>query len=66
MTETEKYLDSVGRKGSDERLRAIASTDLGERSEAAKRVNDKRYRRLELIRNGFDAETAKLIVAREK
>lgn len=66
MKEVEKYLDSIGPKGSDERLQAIASMALGERSEAAKRVIDKRHRRLELINNGIDVETVKIIVAHEK
>lgn len=44
------------------RLEAIASMNLGERSEAAKRALAKRARRRELMEYGMDFETACLIV----
>ena len=38
----EAYLNSIGKIGSSERLKAISMMNLGERSEAAKRVLVKR------------------------
>lgn len=64
-TELEKYLDSVGEVGSFDRLAAIANLDLGKRSDAARRVMDKRNRRMELIETGMSYETAVMIVNRE-
>ena len=65
MESLEKYLDSIGEKNSAERLRVIASMDLGERSDAARRVCEKRYRRKELMEMGLSYENAVLIVNRE-
>ena len=64
-TELEKYLDSFGEVGSFDRLAAISNLDLGERSDAARRVMDKRNRRMELIEMGMSYETAIMIVNRE-
>ena len=66
MESIEKYLNSVGEKGSTERLLVIATMNLGERSEAARRVSDKRYRRKELMDMGLSYENAVLIVNREE
>lgn len=46
------------------RIEVISKLDLGERSEAAKRVLEKRYRRLELISKGFSFLESCLIVNR--
>lgn len=62
--ETEKYINQFP-VASNERLHAIASLDLGERSEAAKRALDNRYRRKELIDKGITHEHACLIVNKE-
>ena len=64
MESIEKYLDSIGEKGSTQRLEVIASTNLGTRSEAARRVCEKRYRRKELMDKGLSVEYAVLIVNR--
>jgi hypothetical protein len=65
MENIEKYLDSIGEKSSTERLEVIASMNLGNRSEAARRVCEKRYRRKELMDKGLSIEYAVLIVNRE-
>lgn len=65
MENIEKYLDSIGEKSSTERLGVIASMNLGNRSEAARRVCEKRYRRKEMMNKGFSFEYAVLIVNRE-
>ncbi len=65
MENLEKYLDSIGEKSSTERLRVIASMNLGKRSEAAMRVCEKRYRRKELMDKGLSFENTVLIVNRE-
>lgn len=65
MENIEKYLDSIGEKSSTERLGVIASMNLGNRSEAARRVCEKRYRRKELMDKGLSFEYAVLIVNRE-
>lgn len=65
MENLEKYLDTIGEKGSIQRLEVIASMDLGRRSEAAKRVYEKRHRRKELISMGLAYEHAVLIVNKE-
>lgn len=44
-TDLEKYFNSVGEKGSIDRLQAIADANLGERSEAAQRAINKRIER---------------------
>lgn len=44
-TDLEKYFNSVGEKGSIDRLQAIADVNLGERSEAAQRAINKRIER---------------------
>ena len=61
----EKYLDSIGEKGTIQRLKAISSMDLGKRSDAARRVCEKRSRRKELMDMGLSYENAILIVNRE-
>jgi hypothetical protein len=65
MKNIEKYLDSIGEKSSTERLGVIASMNLGNRSEAARRVCEKRYRRKELMDKGLSFEYAVLIVNKE-
>ena len=65
MENLEKYLDTIGEKGSIQRLEVIASMDLGMRSEAARRVCEKRYRRKELMDMGLSYENSVLIVNRE-
>jgi hypothetical protein len=65
MENIEKYLDSIGKKSSTERLGVIASMNLGNRSEAARRVCEKRYRRKELMDKGLSFEYAVLIVNKE-
>lgn len=65
MENLEKYLDSIGEKGSIQRLEVIASMDLGKRSDAARRVCEKRYRRKELMDMGLSYENAVLIVKKE-
>ena len=47
------------------RLDAIASMNLGERSEAAKRASANRARRRELLEYGMDFATACLVVNKE-
>ena len=47
------------------RLDAIASMNLGERSEAAKRASANRARRRELVEHGMDFATACFIVNKE-
>jgi len=61
----EDYLDSKGEKGSTKRLEIIASMNLGTRSEAARRVCEKRYRRKELMDIGFSFEDAVLIINKQ-
>ena len=65
MENLEKYLDSIGEKSSIQRLEVIASMDLGKRSDAARRVCEKRNRRKELMDTGLSYENAVLIVNRE-
>lgn len=61
----EKYLDSIGEKGSLVRLNAIAFMDLGARSEAAKRAIENRYMRKEIMDKGLSFEDAVLLVNRQ-
>jgi hypothetical protein len=56
------YINSIGSMGSPERLQAIANLDLGERSESAKRVLEKRCFRKDLIDKGLTFENVCLIV----
>ena len=65
MENIEKYLDSIGEKGSIQRLEVIASMDLGKRSDAARRVCEKRYRRKELMGIGLSYENAVVVVNNE-
>ena len=65
MENLEKYLDSIGEKGSIQRLEVIATMGLGKRSDAARRVCEKRYRRKELMEMCLSYENAVLIVNRE-
>lgn len=65
MRNLEEFLDSLGEKGSMERLSVIATANLGERSNAANLVIQKRFRRKELMDMGLSFENAKLIVDRE-
>lgn len=60
--DVEKYLDSIGAKSDTERLSAIASLNLGERSEAAARVIRKRQRRRELMDKGLSFAEACMLV----
>lgn len=62
----ESILDRYGPKSSVPRLIAIASMDLGERSEAAKRVIEKRERRVYLVAMGFTFQEACLILNSSK
>jgi hypothetical protein len=64
--DVEKYLDSIGAKSSAERLAAIASLNLGDRSEAAARVLRKRQRRRELMDKGLSFTEACMIVNEEQ
>ena len=48
-----------------ERLYAIASMNLGKRSDAAERASQNRARRKELMDYGIDFETACLVVNQE-
>lgn len=66
MENLERYLDSIGEKSSIERLEMIASMNLEERSDAARRVCEKRYRRKELMDMDLSFEDAVLIVNRER
>jgi hypothetical protein len=65
MENLEKYLDTIGEKGSTKRLEIIASMDLGLRSESAIRVLNKRNRRKELMEKGLSFEHSVLIVNNE-
>ena len=47
------YINSAGQIGSNERLQAIADLDLGKRSEAAKRVLERRNQTKDLIDKGI-------------
>lgn len=60
----ENYINSTGEIGSSERLQTIANLDLGKRSEAAKRVLERRNYRKDLMGKGFSFEEAALIVNR--
>lgn len=62
MSALERYLDTIGERGSMQRLEVIASMNLGQRSESAKLVMEKRNRRIELMQLGHSYETAVLIV----
>lgn len=44
----DNYINSTGKTGSTERLQTIASLNLGQSSEAAKRVLEKRKRRIQV------------------
>lgn len=57
-----EYLDKIGEPGSNERLNAISCLNLGERSDAARRVLDKRHNRIDLMNKGLTFEDACLIV----
>lgn len=65
MDNLEKYLDGFGEKGSLNRLKAIASLNLGQRSDIAKKVISKRFRRKEIMDLGFTFEQSVLIVNNE-
>jgi hypothetical protein len=65
MENLEKYLDSIGEKGSLERLEAIALLNLGERSKSADIAVKKRKRRKELINIGLSLYIARIIVNQE-
>jgi hypothetical protein len=65
MANLEDYLNTIGEKGTTERLFAIAKMDLGDRSEAARKVVDRRYRRKELMDKGLSFEHSVLIVNNE-
>lgn len=60
----DNYINTSGKLGSSERLQTIANLDLGKRSEAAKRVLEKRNYRKYLMDKGISFEDAVLIVNR--
>lgn len=60
----DNYINTSGKLGSSERLQTIANLDLGKRSEAAKRVLEKRNYRKDLMDKGISFEDAVLIVNR--
>jgi hypothetical protein len=62
---TEEYLNQFGQQGSESRLSVIASMNLGERSEAAAKVLQKRLRRKELMNMGHPFDNANIIVKAE-
>lgn len=62
MDDINKYLDNIGPQGSMKRLETISFMNLGERSEAARRVIDKRYWRKELMDEGLSFEQSCLII----
>lgn len=62
MKNVEEYLNSVGEKGSEERLKAISDLNLGERSEAAKRVLEKRRMRREYVSKGLTMEQSRFLI----
>jgi hypothetical protein len=59
-----EYLNNF-EKSSTERLGIIAVMNLGERSDAARRAYEKRFRRKELMEMGLSYEHAVLIVNAE-
>lgn len=61
-SEIEEILDRIGPPGSEARLKAIASMNLGERSEAATRVLYRRSERKRLMDAGFTRDEALTIV----
>jgi hypothetical protein len=65
MKDLDKYLDSIGEKGSIERLEAISQLDLGARSESARKSLENRNRRKELMDKGLTFEHSVLIVNKE-
>jgi hypothetical protein len=66
MNNIEQYLDTIGEKGSSKRLEIIAILNLHARSEAARRVLNKRNRRKELMDKGLSFEESVLIVNNEQ
>lgn len=58
----ESYLNKIGNPGSKRRLKAIASLNLGERSQAAKAALRKRHVRKELMSKGYSFSEACLMV----
>ena len=66
MKNLNEIIEASGEIGSIERLKCIASLNLGERSEAAKRVIYKREQRKELMNKGFSFSDACLIVNNEQ
>jgi hypothetical protein len=60
----DNYINSTGVIGSNERLQTIANLDLGKRSEAAKRVLERRNQRKDLMDKGISFKDAVLIVNR--
>lgn len=60
----DNYINSTGVIGINERLQTIANLDLGKRSEAAKRVLERRNYRKDLMDKGISFEDAVLIVNR--
>lgn len=63
--DTEKQIKKRMEQYGYNRLDAIASMNLGERSEAARRASRNRMRRKELMEYGITFETACLIVNQE-
>lgn len=62
MNNFKDFLDAIGHPGSINRLQAIASSNLGERSDAAYRAINKRNQRKELMDKGLSFEDACLVV----
>lgn len=61
-SEIKEILDRIGPPGSEARLKAIATMNLGEQSEAAARVLYRRSERKRLMDAGFTRDEALLIV----
>ncbi len=62
MDKIEEILDKIGVLGSINRIEAIQFMNLGERSDAAKRVINKRYWRKELMDKGLTFEESCLTI----
>lgn len=62
----EDYLNTIGKRGDTERLKAISYMNLGTRSEAARRVLDRRFKRLELMSKGFSHKESVIVVNNHK
>lgn len=65
MQYVESDFDKFGEKGTEARIEAISRAGLGQQSEAAQIVLEKRYRRKELMEMGLSYEHSVLIVNKE-